>query len=110
VTYADLSKNLINVAQSQDITGAGTYTTDFFSVWALNNRATNFPSGFLGLDLFARVEGYQTGIWSIEDAQQFGFQAPVLTITYTVPEPAGLSLVGTASALLLMYWRARGKK
>jgi hypothetical protein len=110
VTISDLYKNGFNVAQSQDLTGLGTYTTNFFSVIPLNNRATNFPSGYLGFQVFPRVEGYQAGLRSAEDAQQFGGQAPVLTITYTVPEPGSLALLGTAGALLLVCWRAKRRR
>lgn len=92
-TLADISKNTWNVAQSQDYTSVGVYTTNFFSVIPLNDRAENFPSGYLGLSLFPRIDGKQTGITSKEYAALLGEQAPVLTITYSVPEPGSLAVV-----------------
>ena len=100
VTLADVSKSTFNVAQSQDITSTGVFTTSFFSVIPLNNRTTDFPSGILGLSFAPRVEGLQTGIWSNEAAISFGLQPPVLNITY-VPEPASLSVLFLGAGLLL---------
>lgn len=109
VTMADLSKDLVNVAQSQDLS-LGTYTTDFFSVSALNNRNTSFPSGYVGVNLFPRIESYQARVSSVEQARQYGDQAPVVTITYTVPEPASIALLGAAGALALLYWRMKARR
>ncbi len=101
ITYADISKSLVNVAQSQDITGLGVYTTDFMSAWCFNHRDEYFPSGYVGLDLSARVEDHTVKVWSLSDVQ-YGFQPPKIILNYTVPEPASFPLFGVAAALLFL--------
>lgn len=101
------SGGVFPVGQSDALTSLDVYTTDFASVDALNNRATNFPNGYVGLCLFNFVESYDVSIWSAEDAQAYGFQPPVITITYVVPEPASLSLLVAVGTVLLIGWRNR---
>lgn len=97
------------VAASGGLASPGIYTTDFSDISELNNRATNFPSGYVGLGIVNSVEAVQARIWSAEDAQAYGFQAPVITITYMVPEPGGLALLIAAGAVLLIWRRKRGR-
>jgi len=76
---------------------------NFFSVLPLNNRSVNFSSGYLGMRLSSRVEAYQTGIFSAEFASTYGYQVPVLTIVYKVPEPTNLLFLGTVCSLFMVY-------
>jgi hypothetical protein len=94
-TLADIGKTPSVTVLSQQIPILGVYTSTFTDLSFLNDRGNKLPSGYLGLNFSDNDFGYSE---SVSVAQADG---PHLTITYALPEPASVGMLGVGVLMLL---------
>jgi hypothetical protein len=104
-TSADFGRTPSFTLATQMIDKLGVYTAGFADVSPLNNRSSLFPTGYVGFVLASLAWDTEADIYFSDVPPPHTQQLPTLTISYVVPEPGSVGVLGVGMMMLL---RRRG--
>jgi hypothetical protein len=100
-TLDDVFRSPSEVEASFVISENGVQTTPLSDISFLNQRSTYFPTGYVSFSFGPGTSNADVTIVHHQLPSTIIDQLPILTITYSVPEPASVGVLGAASLMLL---------